>query len=182
MIGTAFKSTHSGREKRDKYPNGVQGITLRPILVLLAGLFLSLSLPFSALALTADGIQAISFGTIIADPSHHETFEIDARFGPASTVRTSTGVSVISNAGRNGIIRVSSGLAFSCSLLFPASITLSGGGDTMVVDRFSVLSETGGSIPGSGVLDLSVGGRLQVKRGQSPASYSGSAIIMVIIE
>jgi len=133
------------------------------------------------LALTVDSIRPLSFGTIIADPSRHETIEIDARFGPAGTIKTSAGVSVLSTPGSSGIIRVSSGLPFSCTLIFPAGANLTKGGDNMVVDRFSMLSETSGSSPG-GVLDLNIGGRLNIQRRQAGGSYSGSAVIMLNIE
>jgi hypothetical protein len=132
-------------------------------------------------ALTVDCIRPLSFGSIIADPSRDETIEIDARFGPAGTIKTSAGASVLSTPGSSGIIRISSGLPFSCTLVFPAGTNLTQGGNSMVVDHFSILSETGGSSPG-GVLDLNVGGRLNVQRGQAGGSYSGSAVIMVVFE
>lgn len=132
-------------------------------------------------ALTVDCIRSLSFGSIIADPSRNETFEIDARFGPAGTIKTSAGASVLSTPGSSGIIRISSGLPFSCTLVFPAGASLTQGGNSMVVDHFSILSETGGSSPG-GVLDLDVGGRLNVQRGQAGGSYSGNAVIMVVFE
>lgn len=133
------------------------------------------------LALTVDCIRPLSFGTIIADPSQNETIEIDARFGPAGTIKTSSGVSVLSTSGSSGIIRVSSGLAFSCTLVFPAGANLTKGGDNMVVDHFSILSESSGSSPG-GVIDLNIGGRLNIQRGQAGGSYNGSAVIMLNIE
>ena len=133
------------------------------------------------LALTVDCIRPLSFGAIIADPSQNETIEIDARFGPAGTVKTSAGISVLSTSGHSGIIRVGSGLPFSCTLIFPASANLNKGGNNMVVDHFSLLSEASGSSPG-GVLDLNIGGRLNIRRGQAGGSYSGSAIIMLNIE
>lgn len=132
-------------------------------------------------ALTVDCIRSLSFGSIIADPSRNETIEIDARFGPAGTIKTSAGNSVLSTLGSSGIIRISSGLPFSCTLVFPAGINLTKGSDNMVVDHFSILSETGGSSPG-GVLDLNIGGRLNVQRRQAGGSYNGSAVIMVVFE
>nr|WP_319396176.1 DUF4402 domain-containing protein [uncultured Desulfobacter sp.] len=132
-------------------------------------------------ALTVDSIRSLSFGSIIADPSRNETIEIDARFGPAGTIKTSAGASVLSTPGNSGIIRISSGLPFSCTLVFPAGTNLTQGGNSMVVDHFSILSETGGSSPG-GVLDLNVGGRLNIQRRQAGGSYNGSAVIMVVFE
>lgn len=147
-----------------------------------AGLFLSVLYVLPALAATVASLQPISFGTIIADPTTHETIEIDARIGPATTQKTSSGYSHISTPGSSGVIRVSSGTPFSCSLFFPASTTMSAGGQTMHVDQFSGLSMAGGSVAGGGVLDLHVGGRLSIQRGQGAGAYSGSVVAMVIIE
>ncbi|MCG8551337.1 MAG: DUF4402 domain-containing protein [Desulfobacterales bacterium] len=153
----------------------------KSIALLWAALILLCPLCCRVFALTVDALQPLSFGTIIADPSQNETIEIDARFGPAGTVKTSAGVSVLSTPGSSGIIRVSSGLPFSCTLVLPAGANLTTGGNHIVVDHFSTLSMAGGSSAG-GVLDLYIGGRLNIQRGQAGGSYSGSTVIMVVFE
>ena len=153
---------------------------LRILVFCLSLVWINFCLP-PAYALSVDCITTLSFGRIIADPSQGETIEVDARFGAAQAVKTSTGVSVIQDAGHNGVIRVSSGTAFSCSLFFPGGIILNSGSDNMSVDNFSMLSETSGSSSG-GVVDLTVGGRLKIQRRQAQGNYSGSGIVMVNIE
>ena len=150
--------------------------------VVIVGVFLMVVCsPLSLFAFTIDSIQPLSFGQVIADPTANETIEVDAQNGPATTKKTSSGYSYIVLGGNGGIIRINSGIPLSCSLLFPLSITLSGGGDTMLVDHFSLLSMNGGSTAG-GVLDLYIGGRMNIHSGQLGASYTGNVVVTVIIE
>ncbi|HIJ79202.1 MAG: DUF4402 domain-containing protein [Desulfobulbaceae bacterium] len=149
--------------------------------VIVGVFFMGVCFPLSLFAFTVDTIQPLSFGQVIADPTANETIEVDAQTGPATTEKTSSGYSYIVSGGNNGTIRINTGTSLSCSLLFPPSITLSGGGDTMLVDHFSLLSMNGGSTVG-GILDLYIGGRMNIHSGQLGASYSGNVVVTVIIE
>ena len=129
-----------------------------------------------ALGASVGLVQPISFGNIIASPTG-DTVEINARSGPATPAVVTFGNTIVSG-GQSGLIRVVADMAGqTITFLYPATVTLSGGSDTMTLDGIAARSMEVQVSPGAGDVDFHMGGLLHIGVGQDGASYTGTITI-----
>ncbi len=124
-------------------------------------------------------VQPISFGNIVLDPSG-EIIEIDASQGVAVPRVYSSGNSLI-NGGNSGLIRVFSDTpGETITLIFPASVSVNGGGATHTIDGIAVRSTTNPVVSSAiGTIDFHLGGLFHINSGQPDNTYNFDITVTV---
>jgi len=115
------------------------------------------------------------FGEIDLNPAG-DTIVIAAQNGPATP---SFEHSVITG-GSSGILALSSAEAGQVEVLYPQSVTLTSGGQTITIRGIPLLSQKNANLPGGGTrCDLSIGGSLMLRGDESRGTYKGSMTIQL---
>lgn len=146
-------------------------------LFLLTGSALSVLLVAVSASLAGTVIEVVppSFGEIDLHPAG-DTVTIAAQNGPAMP---SVGRSAITGGG-SGRIVLSSVDAEVAEVVYPESLTLTSGSDSVIIRDIPALSQTTAGLTGGGArVELSIGGRLELRDNQRPGNYSGTMIIQV---
>jgi hypothetical protein len=131
---------------------------------------------WAAEAISIQNIHGLSFGSFVAGSGGSVTVSANGN-------RTGSGVVLVpSNQGNSAQFLVSgeSGNTYTIQLPGNDFVSLTGPGNDMIVNNFtSTPSGAGGSIPQNGSQALSVGGTLNVVRGQVRGQYSGNFSVTV---
>ncbi len=131
-------------------------------------------------AANVSNILPISFGTIIADP-FGDIIEIDASAG-FSTPHMLTAGNTIGTNGNSGRITVFSDIPGQIiSLVYPVTVTLTNGGDTITIDGIQARSDFLAVSAVMGEIDFHMGGLLHIDPGQAENNYSGTITVTVNI-
>jgi hypothetical protein len=118
-------------------------------------------------------VQALNFGTIVADPS-----------GDIITVRTngsirSSGVSDLQGGQSVATFRFEGASGATVSYSFSTGNTLTGGGQSVNIENFTTNRSNPFSLPGTGVREMSVGADMIVPAGFDGGNLSGSFVLTV---
>jgi hypothetical protein len=133
-----------------------------------------------ALAVTNTG--ALEFGAVIPDPDDAGSVEITT--GDARNCTTVTGVNTQAHfVPKAAAFHVVGAALASYSISLPTSnVTLSHGGDSMVIIKTTFTQNATGVLDASGVEDFKVGATLPVGAAQAPGRYTGSFTVGVAYE
>ena len=151
------------------------GTKAAPTLALCAGLWIAMW-PGAANA-TVDSISPLrdmEFGSVAGDADLAGTASVPSG---ANTKTVAGGAFDFGGAVRRGRFRLNGpgGSSYTCTL--PGSITLTSGGNTIVVDSFVTNNPLIGNLSGNGRKTIRVGGTLHVAAGQAAGNYTGTLTI-----
>lgn len=138
-------------------------------------IFINPSITFAA---TVAVVNNLNFGTIIPHPSG-QAIRIDASSGPSVPVLYSGASSIISG-GISGRIRFLPDMAGQIVRIFyPVSLTLTSGGNSMVINNFASNSTNSFRTSSSSPVDFYIGGILHISTGQPGGNYTGNMTINI---
>lgn len=146
-------------------------------ILFISTLYLSKNLAYGAFV---SDVYPMSFGSIIADPLG-DVVEIDASSGAAVPTVLTAGNAILTG-GYSGRIRVYSDIPGQMiSLVYPGSIVLSNGANTMTINGIMARSQFAATTTAIGSYDFYIGGLLFVALGQATNVYSGTMTVTVNI-
>lgn len=130
-------------------------------------------------ALTIANTQSLQFGDILAAGSGTVTIS-------PTGARSSTGGAIAAGGVSSPAIFGASTLAgcasLGHSLLLPASINLTSGGNTMTVDTFASALSVPTLVDAAGAGQVGVGATLHVGNQQAAGNYSGQFLIEIVFQ
>ncbi len=150
-------------------------VAAAPTLALCAGLWIAMWPGAANASVTSiDRLRDFLFGSVAGDADLAGTASVPSG---ANTKSVTGGAFDFGGTVRRGRFRLNGpgGSSYTCTL--PGSITLTSGGNTIVVDSFVTNNPLIGNLSGNGRKTIRVGGTLRVAAGQAAGNYTATLTI-----